>query len=507
MTRVSDISRLTSSSKTPTIRIEGEAVSKPLLKILTMSLLPLFLTGCGFQEYIAKPIDIKASAEKFNQRNVNEQKFHEYLIYNGYQPAQLPIRQWSADDLVYCALFFNPSLDLARAQWRSAEAAKLTAADPRLPTLSGKYGKSNNANDEISPYTYALSIDLPIETANKRNIRIESAQHLSEATKLNIAQSAWQLRSEVTRTLFELLHNRQLVKLLTTEQALKQQVVNIFEKRLGLGESSSSELNRARLLLQDTITERNAKQRNDLVLLARLASQLGMPLNKVEQMPLANVLDATSAYASAAAALQGDLQTQALLNRLDIRIALERYAAAETKVKLEIARQYPDINFSPNHTYEFGNRIWQLGLSGLMTIITKNKMPIAEAKQLREVEAAQFDALQANVIAEINTAQAKVMQAKQILENQQLQFAQQEANTKRVERKFDAGEADRLELTYAKLEQLTVEKNSTLANYQLISSLNELENFIQAPLIGSRINNETLDNISSKNLNLSGTAP
>lgn len=497
---MTNTSNINPSNRKHTGRRTLGANSKPLRNRLVVALLPFFLNACGFQEYIAKPIDAKTSAEKFNQRTVSEEKFHQFLIYNGYQPDQLPIQQWTADDLIYCALFFNPSLDLARAQWRSAEAAKLTAADPRLPTLSGKYGKSNNANDEISPYTYALSIDLPIETANKRNIRIESAQHLSEAAKLRIAQSAWQLRSEVTRTLFELLHNRQFVQLLSTEQTLKQQVVNMFEKRLGLGESSSSELNRAKLLLQDTVTELNSRQRNDLVLRARLASQLGIPLQKVEQMPLADAPDAKSVYTSASKNLESDLQTQALLNRLDIRIALERYAAAEAKVKLEIARQYPDINFSPNHTYEFGNRIWQLGLSGLMTIITKNKMPIAEAKQLREVEAAQFEALQANVIAEINSAQAKITQAKQIVDNQQLQLNQQETNTKRIERKFNAGEADRLELTYAKLEHLAVEKNYTLANYQLINSLNELENAIQAPLTASRINNETLDRVQSNKL-------
>ena len=118
--------------------------------------------------------------------------------------------------------------------------------------------------------------------------------------------------------------------------------------------------------------------------------------------------------------LSEDLQTQALLNRLDIRIALERYAAAEARVKLEIAKQYPDIILTPNYTYEFGNKIWSLGLSGLMTFITKNKMPIAEAKQLREVEATQFEALQNTVIAEVSTAKAKLEQSRQMLQNQEI---------------------------------------------------------------------------------------
>ena len=52
------------------------------------------------------------------------------------------------------------------------------------------------------------------------------------------------------------------------------------------------------------------------------------------------------------------LQTTALLNRLDIRIALEKYAAAESKLKLELAKQYPDLVISPGYAFEFGDNIW-----------------------------------------------------------------------------------------------------------------------------------------------------
>lgn len=455
----------------------------------------LIIPGCGFQEYIAKPLNTAEIAEKFARRHVDNQQFHEYLIANGYSQEQLPIQKWNADELVHCALFFNPNLDVARAQWRSAEAARMTAALRPLPNLKGNYGDSNNANNEISPYTYTLSIDLPIETANKRNIRIESATHLSEAAKLRIAQSAWLLRTEVIKTLFEYQYNQQLLELLSQEQSYRQQIVAMFQKRISVGESASTELSRANLLLQEVTTQLNEKQRYQLVLQSRLASSLGMPLNQIAGMQLAEAADASTLLLN----LEADLQSQALLNRLDIRIALERYAAAEAKVKMEIAKQYPDVVFSPNHTYEFGNKIWGLGLSGLMTFITKNKMPIAEAKQLREVEAAQFEALQNSVIAEVATAKAKLEQSRQMLENQQKLRAQQQDNTDRVERKFRAGEADRLELTYARLEALVAQKNYMLANYMQLMSINDLENTLQAPVITSRFKTEKIEQLTLDN--------
>lgn len=452
------------------------------------------LSSCGFQEYVAKPIDTAAITQKITSRHADDSQFHQYLINNGYSAEQLPIQQWALNDLIYCALFFNPNLDVARAQWRSAEAAKVTAAEMRLPTVGAHYAKSNNASEEISPHAYGLSIDLPIETANKRNIRIESAQHLSEAAKLKIAQAAWQLRAGVTRTLYEYQFNQQLIKLLIKEQVQKQDIVSIYQKRINLGESSNIELSKAKLQLQAITTELESTRRNHLTLLSRLANHLGLSLAQLEKMQLSETFKADVLVGD----ISADMQSIALLNRLDIRLALERYAVAEAKLKLEIAKQYPDLTIKPGYAYEFGNKIWSLGLSGLMTILTKNKLAIAEAAQLREVEAAQFETLQANVIAEVNVANAKLAQARQLLDNQENLYRQQQASTQRMQRRLQSGEIDRLELTYAKLEEVAAEKNFTLASYQLANSINELENALQAPLTNSSIKNEKIENLYLK---------
>jgi outer membrane protein TolC len=477
--------------------LNNSAYSRPATtpKAALLSLLCLGITACGFQEYIAKPIDTTALTQKITSRRADNNQFHQYLINNGYASEQLPIQQWKLDDLIYCALFFNPSLDIARAQWRSAEAAKLTAAEMRLPTIGGQYSKSNNASEEISPHAYGLSIDIPIETANKRNIRIESAQHLAEAAKLRIAQAAWQLRNEVTKTFNEHQANRQQIKLMSKERAYRQDIVAIYQKRIDLGESSNVELSRAKLQLQTLNTELESKQRNHLVLLARLANSLGLSLTQLEQMQIADTTNTVDTKVLVNPTTP-DLQTRALLNRLDIRIALERYAVAEAKLKLEIAKQYPDIVISPSYAYEFGDKIWSLGLSSLMTILTKNKLAIAEATQLREVEAKQFEALQANVISEVNVANAKLEQAIQLLDNKNALYQQQQINTRRMDNRLRAGESDRLELTYAKLEEVIAEQHIALANAQLASSTNDLENAIQAPLAESNITNEKIENLT-----------
>jgi outer membrane protein TolC len=196
-----------------------------------------------------------------------------------------------------------------------------------------------------------------------------------------------------------------------------------------------------------------------------------------------------------------DVQATAVFNRLDIRIALEKYAAAEARLKLEIAKQYPNIILSPGYAYAPGDRTWSLGLSGLLTLLQKNKIPIAEAKQLRELEAAQFEALQTRVMTEASIANAELLQAKKLLDYQANVMAQQQQNTTLVTQRFAAGEVDRLTLALAKLESHVAEKNVVMANYQLKTALIKLENTLQRPITSSvkKINIEDLSFKKSAN--------
>lgn len=442
------------------------------------------MAACSFQKYVAKPIEPAVYVAKFERKDPTSTEFNQYLLNNGYEAERLPIQQWGLDELTYCALFFHPNLDVARAQWRSAQATKATAAGRAVPTINSNIAHSNASDPTKKPFAFGLSIDIPIETANKRNIRIENAQHLSQTAKLEIAQNAWQLRQNISLTLTEYQFNLTQLRLYTEERLQRQEIVNMYQKRVSAGAASNIELSNAKLQLQTVSSALNAVQQNKLVLLSKLASNVGLPLTRVETMSLElenkrELQDIPSK----------DLQTSALLNRIDIRIALERYSVAETKLKLEIAKQYPDIVISPGSAYEFGDNIWSLGLSSLLTLLNKNKLGIAEATMLREVEAAQFEALQTKVMLDANIANAEVNQAMQALEHQKRLLTQQQSNTQRMQRKLTVGEIDRLEMTYAKLEDINAEKNVALATFQLNKSLDQLENTLQKPLVNNESKN------------------
>jgi outer membrane protein, heavy metal efflux system len=449
----------------------------------------LFISACSFQQYQAKPIDVAAIQAKYQSKDPASPEFHQFLLNNGYTQDQLPIQAWDLQALTYCALYFHPSLDTAKAQWRAAIMNESRAAEQPLPGVNLNTSKSNQANQDINPYLYSLSFDIPIETGDKRNIRLENARHLSEAAKLEIAQTAWQLRQSVAQSYYDYQHNLRQIDLASEELKRREEIVAIYQKRAELGLISNVELSAAKLLSQSQATELDNLRLNKAALLARLAQNLGLPVQQLRHMTLAYPEAANHAFTSP----DQDIQTDALLNRIDIRIALERYAAAESKVKLEIARQYPDISISPGYAYEFGDKVWSLGLNSLLSLLHKNKAAIAEAEQLREVEAAQFEALQSKVISDVELARVEYQQAQAFLSRQlSLQQAHQ-LNSDRMQKRFSAGEIDRLELSYTKLEAITADKNVLLARYQLANALNNLENALQQPLNAqSRLNYESL---------------
>ena len=450
-----------------------------------------FLSACSFQHYQAKPIDLAVNQAKYQNKNPASPNFQQFLLNNGYAVEQLPIKSWDLTALTYCALYFHPSLDVARAQWRAAQVNETKAAERPLPGINASTANSNQANQDIQPYAYSLSIDIPIETADKRNIRIENARHLSEMAKLEIAQTAWQLRQALAQSLTDYQYNLQQIATATEELKRREEIVAMYQKRSELGLLSNVELSAAKLLVQTLTAELENLRQNNRLLLAKLAQNLGLPLQSVQQM----AFDSPDAILSAPVVADEQVQVGALLNRLDIRIALQRYAAAESKLKLEIARQYPDLSISPGYAYEFGDKVWSLGLSSLLSMLNKNKAGIAEATQLREVEAAQFEALQNKVISDVELAQNEYLQAQTYLTRLLALDRQQQLNTVRMQKRFSAGEIDRLELSYIKLEDIAARKNTLLAQYKLATALNNLENIMQQPL-----DNRQFPNIESASM-------
>ena len=150
-----------------------------------------------------------------------------------------------------------------------------------------------------------------------------------------------------------------------------------------------------------------------------------------------------------------EAKNRALLTRADLLAALAEYDASETLLKLEIAKQYPDIHFNPNYQYDQGANKWALGVSLELPLLNRNQGPIAEAKVKRDETAARFTALQAKVISDIDAAAENFQQVRHrhfdLIPTVNAELQHEHA----IESQLRAGAADALDLLNVKLERLT----------------------------------------------------
>jgi outer membrane protein TolC len=436
--------------------------------------LTLMVSGCGFQSYLPKPIEPAKIANKLAQRSVSDADFQTFLAAQEYPKNQLPIALWGENELSLSALFFHPDLNTARAQWRAAQAAQMTAAQrPEIGINGSADNHSQSANK--SPWTYTLGIDIPIVTAGKREAQIAQAAGLTEAARIEIAQTAWQVHSRVAKSLLEYQYSVAQSAILKNEVTLRTAIADMLVKRMDAGMASSIEVSNARISLQKAEQAYMAESGRIAALGAALANDAGLSLNMFSQLKV-------QPFAKTEPVSLNDLQYEALLNRLDIRASLARYEAAEAKLRLEIAKQYPDITLSPSKTLDQGDKIWSLGFSSLLTLINKNRGMIAEATALRELEVTQFEALQAKVIGDLNQSKAAYQAALEANTKAEAVLESQQKRTEQAERQFNAGFADRLAFTSTQLENIIATQSVLSTAYQAqITKLN-LEDVLQRSL-------------------------
>ena len=445
--------------------------------------LSLFNAGCATEKYQAKPLDpLRISARLLNKDSTSPD-FKAYLIKQGYVEKDLPFATWGLKELTLCALYYHTKLDVAKAQLALANAAINIANLKQNPVLGGRTARSNQANGDKSPWAFGLEVEIPIETANKREIRVEEAQHLAEAARFDVAEVAWQLRSQIAKDLLRYHENIALQKQLSHEVKKQDELIKILEKRVQLGALSNTELSLAKLLQQKTLATLHSEQAKSAEIRAALASDAGLSSEKFNPIILKPLdLDAALAQPAKLTNAPKNLQEKALLNRLDIRRSLEKYAAAEAKIKLEVAKQTPDISLSPGFAFEFGDSIWSLGFSTLLNLLNKNQTLIAEATQLREIEGAQFEALQAKIIGDLSQNLAIYQASLQNIYQIKMQQATQMQYSQKLQRQFDAGLIDRLALTQNSLNTSLLEQQLFNAQFSNLNAALAIEDTMQRPV-------------------------
>jgi len=390
---------------------------------------------------------------------------------------QWPIESWDFESLSWVAFYYHPSLELARAQWASQVAGQTTASARPNPTLSLTPGYNVNAAGS-SPWFPAVGFDLPVETAGKRQRRIEQAQHAAESARQMVFSAAWQVRSDLRRALVTWMHTRQRAAVLSLQADADQRIVDLVETRHAAGAASALDTATVRLAWMRSEADAAEAQRQASLSLSSVAQALGVPMSALGHLTVTDALARPNLRNDGEIAA---VRSLALRSRPDLLAALADYEAAQSALRLEIARQYPDLHLGPGYQWDQGASKWSLALTAELPLFNHNAGPIAAAEARRRESAARFTALQAQVAAAIDraivaltAAEARAASVQRIAEFLDQQQGIQQARLK-------AGDIDQLEFQIARRELSVAQLSALDARAAAAQAAAELEAALEVP--------------------------
>ncbi len=433
--------------------------------------------------YHPEPLVPAKTASEFEARRLDTPGVKEFIDRNlKREAAPWPPASWDFPMLALAALYYHPDMDVARARWGASQAGVITAGGRPNPAAGITPGYDFNPPAGISPWILSFSLDVPLETAGKRGYRIARAEHLSEAARLNIAETAWMVESRLRSRLLDLYAAERSEEILRSTSLDLGRLAAAEEQLFKAGEVSRFEVTQARISLDETTLSLKETEKNRAESLAGLAGALGVPLSALEGVRLSFDLFEQLPSAADQEPRPRELTATALANRADILALLAEYAAAQSALQLEIARQYPDISLGPAYTWDEGENKWFLGLTFPLPIFSRNQGPIAEAEARRKEIAARFTSLQDRIIGEVGQTLAGYRLALQKFKTADALLESTGKALQSVQQLFQAGEVGRPDLLNARLEYSSAELARSQALVEAQRSFGLLEDAVQRPL-------------------------
>jgi outer membrane protein TolC len=436
----------------------------------------------GCVDYQAAPLDPARRVDQFAARRLTDpalQRELEPLLPQAL--ADWPPHEWDRAQLLAVALVQNPEIAVARAEARAVSAGEITAAQPPNPDL---ILQSEYAIHDTHPWLYGIAFDWPLRSHERRRLEVDLARLETGRANLRLLDAAWGVRRALIGALSEAQGARRRLLLLTQVGELQDRLVALERRRIAAGEDPATELvnsQRARIEIEQQRAQQlvlaNAAQ-------AAAARALGVPPQALDDINLGwpdwgdpPPIDAEALRAS---------RERALLSRADLRGAIGEYAAAETRLHLAVARQYPQFSLGPGYYWDHGIAKFPFDV-GFTLPFNGNRGEIAEARAGRELAAQRMLALQADIYGEIAAAERAERLARLNIDaaQRQLQAAQQQSRQAQIGQRVGAIGA--AEAAAANLLVLRAQLELLEMRTQLQESRDGLEDVMRTPLSGPEL--------------------
>ncbi len=445
-----------------------------------MSLLVGACTACT--QYQPAPLVPEVSARAFAVRGLDSPGMREKIIRLMPEAAgHWPPEPWDRADLLAVALVQNPALAVANAQAQVALAHEIAAGEPPNPDLTLQ---SEYARHDSHPWLYGVALNWLLRSPGRRGLERRIARIDTQSARLELMDEAWSVRHDLTAALSDWERARRRSGLLDQLAAAQKRLVESERSRIAAGEDAPGELigsEHARIEIEQQQAELHA---STLAAQAAAARSLGVPMQALDGVSIAwpdwgepPLVDHDALR---------EIRERALLSRADLGGAINDYAAAETRLQLAVARQYPQYELSPGFYWDHGIAKFPFDVSFALPF-NRNKGEIAEARAARDLAGERMLALQAAIYGQIaaadraeRVARDGVDAALRLLEGARRQGRLAELGVR-------LGAADSQQQIGVHLIAVRAELETIEMRAQLQLTRNELEDALHAPLSGPEL--------------------
>jgi outer membrane protein, heavy metal efflux system len=312
---------------------------------------------------------------------------------------------WNEGQLALAALHFRGELPVARALVDEARAGERTAG--ALPPVGVEGSVTRTARPvetATSSWSEAITATVTLELGGKRGARRARATAATLAARLRVEATAWALVQEVRAAAVDVVAAEADAAEAAEEAATLRRVASLFQARYVNGQLSFAEVARAEADAQDGAVAVVDAERGRVSARVELARAVGVPYARIDTVRVRVAEASTCDLIGARAA--DSLAVLALRGRPDVGAAVADYAVAEGDVRVEVARQYPDLSLGPGILWDEGIPGWVINAGLPALFVGRNRGPIAEAEARRATQAARVRVLQDSVVAAVDAGVA-----------------------------------------------------------------------------------------------------
>ena len=429
----------------------------------------------------ARPLDPVRSAAALRARSLDDPQLADWV--RAHEPAaasEWPPAVWDLESLTLVGLYFQPELAAARARVAEAEGRTVTAGARPNPTARFEGEHSDDPPESESPWTLGVVVDFVVDPSGHREHERQAASLLADAERLQLAQSAWDVRRRVRDALVVSLLSERELELRRAESEALDAEAQLLEQRLAAGAVSRPDLDAVKI---EALSARQSLAEAQIAAgqsRAELAQALGVPAGALDGRHLQ--LGDLEHPPALPAADDERLLDLALIDRLDLRAALQRYDAAEEELAAAAAQRFPDLELGPGYRLDQGQHKFSFGVAAPLPIFNQNQGPIAEALARRSEAEAEVLAVQARALAETGAALERYRGELALLESAGAQSDLARAQVRSHEQLVELGGGDRLVLAGLRRQELTAQRLQLESLREARSAFGALEDAVQRPL-------------------------